>query len=145
MTKNVLRNLFTRSATRLYPFVKRDIFENVRGALDIEIDKCIFCKACQLRCPARCISVDSKAGIWSFDPMVCVACGVCVAVCPKKCLHIGKQYRAPLLSRGIISHQGTPRAPKPKPDAPAAGSLQTPSADTAQPTGSIQEAEPAGN
>lgn len=112
MTKNVLKNLFTKSATRLYPFVKRDIFENVRGALDIEIDKCIFCRACQLRCPTQCISVDSKEGTWSFDPMACVVCGICVAACPKKCLHIDKQYRAPLLARGIISHQGTPRVKK---------------------------------
>ena len=114
MAKNVLRNLFTKSATRLYPFVKRDIFDDVRGALDIEIDKCIFCKACQLRCPSQCITVDNKAGTWAVDPMACVVCGVCVAVCPKKCLHIGKQYREPLLARGVISRQGTPRVKKPK-------------------------------
>ena len=112
MTKNVLRNLFTKSATRLYPFVKREIFDEVRGALGIEIDKCILCKACELRCPTRCIKVDPKEGVWSFDPMACVACGVCVAVCPKKCLFIGKEYRKPLLARGIISHQGTPRVKK---------------------------------
>ena len=119
MTKNVLRNLFRKSATRLYPFEKREIFENVRGALDIEVEKCIFCKACQLRCPSQCISVDNKAGTWSVDPMACVVCGVCVAVCPKKCLHIGKEYRAPLLKRGMITRQGTPRVPKPKTAAPA--------------------------
>ena len=101
MTKNVLKNLFTKSATRLYPFVKRDIFEEVRGTLHIEINKCIFCRACELRCPTRCITVDSKAGIWSFDPMACVICGVCVAVCPTKCLYTDKQYREPLLARGI--------------------------------------------
>ncbi len=117
MTKNVLKNLFTKSATRLYPFVKRDIFEDVRGTLHIKIDKCIFCRACELRCPTQCITVDSKAGIWSFDPMACVICGVCVAVCPTKCLYTDKQYREPLLARGIISHQGTPRTPKPKPEA----------------------------
>ena len=112
MTKNVLKNLFTKSATRLYPFQKREIFENVRGELGIEIDKCIFCKACELRCPTRCITVDAKEGVWSFDPMACVVCGVCVQVCPKKCLHIDKQYRKPLLARGRLEYQGTPRAKK---------------------------------
>ena len=119
MTKNVLKNLFTKSATRLYPFVKRETFEDVRGSLDIEIDKCIFCKACELRCPTRCIEVDSKEGVWSFDPMACVACGVCVAVCPKKCLFIEKEYRKPLLARGLISHKGTPRVKKAPPAAGA--------------------------
>lgn len=124
MTKNVLKNLFTRSATRLYPFVKRETFDDVRGALDIEIDKCIFCKACELRCPTRCIKVDSKEGVWAFDPMACVACGVCVAVCPKKCLFIGKEYRKPLLARGIISHQGTPRVKKAAPAAEVEGNQE---------------------
>ena len=120
MTKNVLRNLFTKSATRLYPFVKREIFDEVRGALGIEIEKCILCKACELRCPTRCIKVDPKEGVWSFDPMACVACGVCVSVCPKKCLFFDKEYRKPLLARGIISHQGTPRVKK-APSAELAG------------------------
>ena len=46
MTPNILKNAVSKYATRLYPFEVREPFEKVRGNLDIDIDKCIFCKKC---------------------------------------------------------------------------------------------------
>ena len=116
MTKNILRNLFSKKATRMYPVVARPDFEGFRGELANDIEKCIFCKACQLKCPSNCITVDPKAGTWELDVMACVYCSICVETCPTKCLSMKAAYRKPFTERQIQTLQGTPRAAKKKPE-----------------------------
>lgn len=112
MTKNVVRNLLTKSSTRLYPVEVRGHFDGYRGRLDNKIEDCIFCKSCQVKCPSQCISVDNKAGIWECDPYACVYCGVCVDVCPTHCLSMSKEHRKPTAEKSIIHLQGTPKKKK---------------------------------
>jgi ech hydrogenase subunit F len=104
MTKNVLKNLMTKYATRLYPFHTREPFKNVKGELKIDMDKCILCGVCKLRCPSQCIKVDKQAKTWEVDPFSCVYCGICVEVCPVKCLYQEGQYRAPLAEMDMVLH-----------------------------------------
>lgn len=78
MTKNVLANILGKSCTRLYPFEKRELFDRVRGRLDIVGEECIFCGTCARKCPSQCIEVDVKARTWTCDPFACVYCAVCV-------------------------------------------------------------------
>jgi len=95
MVKNVLNNLFSKPATRLYPKEKRPFFKGTRGSLEIEIDKCIFCGICQRKCPANAIVVDRNAKMWQLNQYKCVLCNVCVESCPKKCLISKEQFNAP--------------------------------------------------
>ena len=60
MIKTVLRNFLKRPATRKYPMVKRDPFNNYRGRLINNVESCIFCRMCSNKCPAQCISTDPK-------------------------------------------------------------------------------------
>lgn len=102
MTPNVLRNLFFPKATRRYPREVRPPFENARGALLNDIEKCTFCSACALKCPSQCIAVDKKVSTWSYDPFVCVFCGICVEICPAESLHQKPEYRPPVAEREAI-------------------------------------------
>ena len=86
MLSNIMKNLGRKAATRLYPFEKRDLPAATRGHLDIEIDKCIFCGACQKRCPTNAINVTRDPKTWAVNHYACIVCGYCVEVCPKKCL-----------------------------------------------------------
>lgn len=92
---NIFKNLGNKPATRLYPFVKREAPPQTRGHLDIEIDKCIFCGACQKRCPANALAVSRNPKSWSVNHYACIICGYCVEVCPKKCLFLQREYFKP--------------------------------------------------
>ncbi|MCF8029191.1 MAG: 4Fe-4S binding protein [Desulfobacteraceae bacterium] len=108
MTPNILRNLITDKATRLYPFETREPWTGVRGELGIDIEKCTFCGICALKCPTGCLSVNKKEGLWICDPFVCVYCGVCVESCPKKCLYQDLVYREAADEHGKIVMKGEP-------------------------------------
>jgi len=109
MLKTILKNLATRKATRLYPKQKREPFANVRGELVNDIDRCIFCSACALKCPAKCIKVDREKRAWENDPSICIYCGICSAVCPTKCLYHKPEYRAPSAAKEYIKLKGAPK------------------------------------
>lgn len=99
MLSTVLKNLFTGSATRLYPAKKREPFPDVKGTLKIDIERCTFCTLCQIKCPSQCIKVDRKEKKWDLDPFSCVYCGICVEVCPVNCLYQETQYRPAVMAK----------------------------------------------
>lgn len=139
MTKNVVRNLLTKSATRLYPFDVREPFEGYRGRLDNRIEECIFCKTCQVKCPSQCITVDAKAGTWDCDPFACVYCAICVDHCPVHCLFMDNTHRKPSAEREAIHLQGTPKKKK----APARAATAAPAAEAAPEAAAAPEADAA--
>jgi len=106
MTPHILKNLFAKSATRLYPLEQRDPFERARGELALSVEECIFCGACARKCPSQCITVDKTAATWTLDPMACVGCGICVSACPKSCLSQETAYRRPATIREELTLQG---------------------------------------
>ena len=108
----ILKNLFKKKATRNYPAEKREVFKDVRGELVNEISKCIFCKACSIKCPANCIEVDRENRVWHYDPMACVYCGICSAACPVKCLTHKSEYRKPTKKREKVALKGAKVSPK---------------------------------
>ncbi len=109
MLNTILRNLARKPATRNYPFEKVEAFERMRGRLFIHVDKCIFCRMCQMRCPAQCIYSDPKKAIWSYDPFECVNCGICVEVCPAHCLFQDNKPRIPSPQKFCRHVQGVQR------------------------------------
>lgn len=142
MTKNVVRNLLTKSATRLYPFDVREPFEGYRGRLDNRIEECIFCKTCQVKCPSQCITVDAKAGTWECDPFACVYCAICVDHCPVHCLFMDNTHRKPSAEREMIHLQGTPKKKK-APAAKAAKAAEAAPTPEAAPAPDAAPASPA--
>ena len=66
----------------------------IKGALKPEwiADKCIFCKACERRCPTKAIHVEPDKKILMLDHNLCIRCGRCVKVCPSKAYDYQKGY-----------------------------------------------------
>jgi ech hydrogenase subunit F len=88
MAATALKNLFSRPATRLYPFTTRVPFAKTRGGITIDFASCILCGICAKRCPTGAISVDKTGKEWKIDHLSCVICTNCILVCPKKCLSL---------------------------------------------------------
>jgi formate hydrogenlyase subunit 6/NADH:ubiquinone oxidoreductase subunit I len=102
MTKTVIKSLFTRPATLMYPAKPAKKTANTRGHVKINPEGCITCRSCQRKCPTQAICVEVKEKTWAIDEMRCVTCNVCVEVCPTKCLSMETQYRPVRTSRGTI-------------------------------------------
>jgi ech hydrogenase subunit F len=122
----VLKNVFSKPATRNYPSVSRAPYDKQRGHIRIDIDNCIFCGMCGRKCPAAAITVTRAQRSWSIDRFQCVMCGSCSESCPKKCLHIDAEYTAPANVKSVDTFVGKPvtvEAPK----SPSAAELQPPS------------------
>lgn len=112
MFGNIMKNLFSKPATRMYPFEKREAFKDSRGQVGgIEIDKCIFCGICARKCPADAITVDKNEKSWVIDRFKCVICGECAVVCPKKCILMNEAYTAPAYNKEKSKHVQQPKAP----------------------------------
>jgi formate hydrogenlyase subunit 6/NADH:ubiquinone oxidoreductase subunit I len=92
MLGNILKNLFSKPATRMYPIEKREPYKDTRGQIGIDIDACIFCGICSKKCPSDAIDVNRNDKSWEIDPYKCIICGVCTEVCPKKCLRTDEEY-----------------------------------------------------
>jgi ABC-type sugar transport system ATPase subunit len=56
MLGNVVKNLFSKPATRMFPAERRDSFKGTRGCLGINIESCIFCGICARKCPSDAIA-----------------------------------------------------------------------------------------
>ncbi|HHW04181.1 MAG TPA: 4Fe-4S binding protein [Thermoanaerobacterales bacterium] len=97
--KSVLLNLAKKPVTRMYPDVKRNYFENTRGHLINDMEKCVLCGICQRVCPSNCIKVNRDEARWEYNPFECVLCGVCVERCVKKSLKLDSAYRQPASSK----------------------------------------------
>ena len=116
MTKTVLKSLFSKPATRPYPFTAYKPQPNTRGSIGINIDACIYCGMCVRKCPCAAIVVDRQARTWSIDRLRCVTCNGCVDVCPvnKKapgsCLTMRETYSAATSTRDVEHHKGPEKA-----------------------------------
>lgn len=111
MGKTIVKNLFSRPATLMYPKKPAKKFANTRGHIKNEINRCIFCGTCQRKCPCVAICVNREARTWEIDRFRCVSCGCCVEVCPVKCLRMDTEYMQPTLEPGMKTLM--------KPDKPA--------------------------
>lgn len=91
----VLKNLFSKPVTRMYPQKPREYPERTRGHVINHIEACIFCGICQRKCPTNAIEVDRTNKTWKIERFNCVQCACCVHNCPKKCLAMQKEYTKP--------------------------------------------------
>jgi len=116
----VLKSLFNKPATLMYPVVPRTWQERTRGSIGIEEADCILCGICSKKCPTHAITVVRDQRTWAVERMQCIQCGSCVESCPKKCLCMHPEYTAPGTEK-ITDVVHVPEQPKqPKPEAAAA-------------------------
>jgi len=110
----ILRSLFKKPATLMYPAKPRQWTERTRGRIEIDIDTCIFCGICARKCPTDALTVDRDAKSWTISRMGCIQCSCCVDVCPKHCLVNEPEYTTPELQKVIdtFSQQPTEEPPE---------------------------------
>ncbi len=113
--KVLVKSLFKKPATLMYPVIPREWGERTRGQIDIEEKNCILCGICGRKCPTLAIAVDRKEKKWGIERMQCIQCGCCVDVCPKKCLSMNPQYTEPAPEKVIYTVDVPLPDKKPKP------------------------------
>jgi ech hydrogenase subunit F len=129
MTRTVIRNLFSRPATRRYPRPVREAhrMQRTRGSIVIDIEACIFCSACAKRCPTDAIVVTKAERDWTIDRLRCCTCNACVEVCPKKCLAMDTRYTPPTATKDRDSFRQAPKPASPGPAGSGGDSPTSPS------------------
>lgn len=101
MLPNILKNLFSKPATRRYPFIKREPFERTRGKLSWDISKCDLCGDCGRICASSAIVVDEEKGEIHYDPFKCIYCALCVESCLQGAISMDRYYTPPAPEKGI--------------------------------------------
>lgn len=101
-SKTQLKNLFRSPATEKYPDAPASFKEGTRGHVINDMDKCVLCTLCQMRCPTGAIKIDKKEQTWSIRPFSCIQCRNCVENCPKRSLSMGVEYTEPGVEKTVL-------------------------------------------
>ena len=88
----ILRNLVSKPYTRK---TEKEYPAGTRGHVENDMDLCILCGLCSIKCPTHAITVDKAEKTWSIRPMSCIQCRCCVDNCPKKSLSMGLRFQEP--------------------------------------------------
>ena len=125
--------LIQRPITVQYPDrtpkpVKEMLPERYRGILDLNMNICTACLACERACPIGCIKIEvikdketKKRYVTRFDIDIakCMYCGLCVDPCPGGAIHHTKEFEGSTadvqhLVRRFIPPGGRVEPAKPK-------------------------------
>lgn len=89
MFKDIIRSLFSKSSTRLYPVERVTPPERYRGILSYNPSVCTGCQLCVKDCPSDAIELvildrAAKKYVMKYRMDRCVYCGQCVVNCKPK-------------------------------------------------------------
>lgn len=105
MLPTILRNLLGGPATRMYPVQVREPFENARGHIVINDDKCTLCSLCAMRCPSESLEINKEKNELLFYPARCIVCEVCVHACPSNAIDLLNKWHPPFYEKPVRVHQ----------------------------------------
>ena len=92
----IWKNLFSKPATRRYPFKDiREPFPGYRGKIYFDTNKCDLCGDCARVCPAEAIEVDSANKQIKYYPFRCIYCATCVQTCLQQAITEDEHYSPP--------------------------------------------------
>jgi len=101
--------MFKRPATVQYPDrigetpVHKLLPERYRGFLEVDMDVCTACLACERACPIDCIKIDAKKDPetrrlvmtrFDIDKAKCMFCGLCSEPCPTSAISHTPHFEA---------------------------------------------------
>ncbi len=101
----LMRNLFSKPATRNYPEEPRTYTDRTRGHVGFDPSDCILCNICGKKCPTKAIHADRSSRTVTIERMGCIQCGYCVESCPKSCLSMLPEYTQPDVSKTVDTFQ----------------------------------------
>ncbi len=103
MAGELLRHLFKKPVTLVYPFEKLPPVKKLRGRHEWDAEKCIGCGLCSDVCPAFAIELIGGRGKAFKGLKVyldrCLFCAQCEEVCPRKAIRLTEYYEMAGYSR----------------------------------------------
>ena len=103
----IIKNLFSKPYTRK---TEKEFPEGTRGHVENDMDLCILCGLCSIKCPTHAITVDKVEKTWNIRPMSCIQCRCCVDSCPKKSLSMGTRFQEPGSEKVVKSFKQSEKA-----------------------------------
>jgi len=102
MLPTIIKNLFSRPATRRYPFQDiREPFPGYKGKIYWDVSKCDLCGDCARVCPAEAIEVSLENRQIKYDPFKCIYCGTCMQTCLPMAISQDKHYTKPAAAKAV--------------------------------------------
>lgn len=102
MLPTIIKNLFSKPATRPYPYTKREAFDGARGQIFWDVSRCDLCGDCARVCPGNAIVVDVENSQITYELTKCIYCGTCVETCLQHAITQHQQYAPPSTTKDAI-------------------------------------------
>jgi formate hydrogenlyase subunit 6/NADH:ubiquinone oxidoreductase subunit I len=109
-------HLVRRPMTIQYPDridrpVQETLPKRYRGHLEVDMEICTNCKACERDCPITCIAItdseepDKKRWMTQFDIDLakCMYCGICSEVCPTGAIRHSQEFEGACYNPAAMS------------------------------------------
>lgn len=96
-----IKNFFSPRVTLQYPSERAQMSPRFRGAVKIDLNRCITCGMCVRACPNNCLSLTVKPleegkrmiNSFTYNMETCLFCRLCVEPCPVSCVSMdNKEY-----------------------------------------------------